>query len=86
MKNLDELKQRHSTLLSTLANLNKIKENRTGDSFKFGIDYAMVSFKSRDPDFDEFIDKKIQEAEKMLSPIADRLKILDELAAEVVSK
>lgn len=86
MENLDKLKKRASQLSEKLGRLNKIKENRNRDSIQFGIDYSMTSTNAEDPDFAEFIDKKIKQIEELRAPLVERLKILDELAAEVVNK
>lgn len=86
MENLDKLKKRASQLSEKLKRLNKIKENRNRDGIAFGIDYSMTGTSADDPDFAEFIDKKIKQAEESLTPLVERLKILDELAAEVVNK
>lgn len=86
MENLDKLKQRASKLSKKLETLNKIKANRNRDSINFGIDYSMTSTSADDPDLAVFIDKKIKQVEELRAPLVERLKILDELAAEVVNK
>lgn len=84
MKNLDELKQKHAGISSAIRNLSKsIEEAKSGGKVKIGSDYHMVETSGNEIVIKALEEIKLHE-EEAIKPLTERLKILDELAAEVL--
>lgn len=53
---------------------------------KVGTDYALNRYASNDPDLFAFMEKKKTQAQEKLEPLMKQLAIIEELAAETITK
>lgn len=80
----DQIRQ----LQTEIENIDKARSyserERTGISV--GTQYAMNKYASNDPDLFEFMEKKKAKAQEKLEPLMKRMAIIEELAAETITK